>query len=113
MGSSSSKWKAWISTIRSIILLSQRRRIKVAAWFLDTDYDGRTFCPTQSFFPNKKAWRNIARSLRTVIDEESLAAFSGTESLPFLAGKHNRIAVKVIDRRGNELMKIDKLRVSS
>ena len=86
---------------------------KVAAWFLDTDYDGRTFCPTQSFFPNKKAWRNIARSLRTVVDEESLAAFSGTESLPFSAGKHNRIAVKVIDRRGNELMKIDKLPVSS
>ena len=86
---------------------------KVAAWFLDTDYDGRTFCPTQSFFPNKKAWHNIARSLRTVIDAESLAAFSGTESLPFSVGKHNRIAVKVIDRRGNELMKIDKLPVSS
>ena len=86
---------------------------KVAAWFLDTDYDGRTFCPTQSFFPNKKAWHNIARSLRTVVDEENLAAFSGTESLPFSVGKHNRIAVKVIDRRGNELMKIDKLPVSS
>ncbi len=82
---------------------------KVAAWFLDTDYDGRTFCPTQSFFPNKKAWNNIARSLKTVIDEESLAAFSGIESLPFAAGQHNRIAVKVIDRRGNELMKIHRL----
>lgn len=86
---------------------------KVAAWFLDTDYDGRTFCPTQSFFPNKKAWTNIARSLKTVVDEESLAAFSGTESLPFSAGNHNRIAVKVIDRRGNELMKIERLPTSS
>ena len=86
---------------------------KVAAWFLDTDYDGRTFCPTQSFFPNKKAWTNIARSLKTVVDEGSLAAFSGTESLPFSAGNHNRIAVKVIDRRGNELMKIERLPTSS
>ncbi|RKU27806.1 site-specific DNA-methyltransferase [Candidatus Poribacteria bacterium] len=82
---------------------------QVAAWFLDADYDGRTFCPTQSFFPNRNAWQNIARSLREVIDEENLAAFSGTESLPFTVGKHNRIAVKVIDRRGNELMCIHKL----
>ena len=29
---------------------------KVAAWFLDSDYDGRTFCITQAFFPDKKAW---------------------------------------------------------
>jgi adenine-specific DNA-methyltransferase len=28
---------------------------KVAAWFLDTDYDGRTFCITQAFFPDKSA----------------------------------------------------------
>jgi adenine-specific DNA-methyltransferase len=26
---------------------------KVAAWFVDTDYDGRTFCITQAFFPDK------------------------------------------------------------
>ncbi len=82
---------------------------QVAAWLLDTDYDGRTFCPTQSFFPNKNAWKNIARSLKTVIDAENLEAFSGTESIPFSAGEHNRIAVKVIDRRGNELMRVHKL----
>ncbi len=87
------------------------RADQVAAWFLDSDYDGRTFCPTQSFFPNRSAWRNIARSLKAVIDEDSLAAFSGTESLPFSAGEHNRIAVKVIDRRGNELMQIHQLNV--
>lgn len=85
------------------------RADQVAAWFLDTNYDNRTFCPTQSFFPNKSAWRNIVRSLRSVIDEDNLEAFSGTESLPFPAGEHNRIAVKVIDRRGNELMRIHKL----
>ena len=33
---------------------------KVAAWFVDSDYDGRTFCITQAFFPDKNAWNKIA-----------------------------------------------------
>ena len=33
---------------------------RVAAWFIDSDYDGRTFCITQAFFPDKKAWSKIA-----------------------------------------------------
>ena len=85
------------------------RADQVAAWFVDSDYDGRTFRPTQSFFPNKDAWKNIAKSLKSMIDEEILETFSGTESLPFSAGEHKCVAVKVIDRRGNELMRIHKL----
>ena len=77
---------------------------KVAAWFLDSDYDGRTFCITQAFFPDKKAWDKIARALKGVIDAERFEKFSGTESLPFPAGEHRRVAVKVIDPRGNEVM---------
>ncbi|MBI5442581.1 MAG: hypothetical protein HY900_15370 [Deltaproteobacteria bacterium] len=42
---------------------------KVAAWFLDTDYDGRTFCITQTFFPDKTAWQKLARALKGVVDE--------------------------------------------
>ena len=38
-----------------------------------------------------------------------LEAFSGTVSLPFPAGKHKRAAVKVIDPRGNEVMKVETL----
>ena len=45
---------------------------KVAAWFVDADYDGRTFCITQAFFPDKSAWDKIARALKGVIDEDSL-----------------------------------------
>ncbi len=89
--------------------IEQTKAAHVAAWFLDADYDGRTFCPTQAFFPNKNAWKNIAKSLKTVVDSENFAAFSGTTSLPFRAGEHHRIAVKVIDRHGNELMKIHDL----
>ena len=79
---------------------------KVAAWFLDTDYDGRTFCITQAFFPDKSAWEKMARALKGVVDEERFAQLSGTESLPFPAGKHKRVAVKVIDQRGNEVMSV-------
>ena len=55
----------------------------VAAWFLDSDYDGRTFCTSQAFFPDSTAWDKLARSLRGVVDTEAFAAFSGTVSLPF------------------------------
>ena len=82
---------------------------KVAAWFLDSDYDGRTFCITQAFFPDKKAWDKIARALKGVIDAERFEKFSGTESLPFPAGEHQRAAVKVIDPRGNEVMCVHNL----
>lgn len=84
---------------------------KVAAWFIDSDYDGRTFCITQAFFPDKKAWDKIARDLKGVIDEESFEIFSGTESLPFPAGEHKCVAVKVIDPRGNEVMRVHNLEV--
>jgi adenine-specific DNA-methyltransferase len=79
---------------------------KVAAWFVDTDYDGRTFCITQAFFPDKKAWDKMARALKGVIDEEQFAALGGTVSLPFPVGPHKRAAVKVIDPRGNEVTRV-------
>jgi len=82
---------------------------KVAAWFLDADYDGATFCITQAFFPDRKAWDKLARALKGIIDEERFDALSGTVSLPFQAGKHRRVAVKAIDPRGNEAMKVIRL----
>ena len=83
---------------------------KVAAWFVDTDYDGRTFCIAQAFFPDKNAWGKIARDLKSVVDAERFEQFSGTESLPFPVGEHARVAVKVIDPRGNEVMRVHNLR---
>ena len=82
---------------------------KVAAWFIDSDYDGRTFLITQAFFPDRKAWDKIARDLKGVIDVESFEMFSGTVSLPFPAGEHACVAVKVIDPRGNEVMRLHNL----
>jgi adenine-specific DNA-methyltransferase len=82
---------------------------KVAAWFLDGDYDGRTFCITQAFFPDRSAWEKLSKALEGVVDPERFEAFSGTVSLPFPAGKHNCVAVKVIDPRGNEVMRVHAL----
>lgn len=82
---------------------------KVAAWFLDTNYDGRTFCICQAFFPDKSAWEKLSKALSGSIDPEAFAAFSGTKSLPFHPGEHRRVAVKVIDPRGNEVMRVHTL----
>jgi adenine-specific DNA-methyltransferase len=82
---------------------------KVAAWFLDGDYDGRTFCITQAFFPDRSAWKNLSNALGGVVDPKRFEALSGTVSLPFPPGKHKCAAVKVIDPRGNEVMQVHKL----
>lgn len=85
---------------------------KVAAWFLDSDYDGWTFCITQAFFPDQTAWDKLSKALNGpggVIDNSRFEAFSGTVSLPFPPGENCCIAVKVIDPRGNEVMKVHKL----
>ena len=80
---------------------------KVAAWFLDADYDGRCFCVSQAFFPDKDAWGKIAKALGSSVSEDAFE--DSTVSWPFKVGKNKRIAVKVIDPRGNEVMAIKTL----
>ena len=79
----------------------------VAAWFLDTDYDGKTFHICQAFFPgDADAWEKLQRALKTTIPEEAFDRMRGTVSFPFQPGEHRRIAVKVIDFRGNEVVRV-------
>lgn len=82
---------------------------KVAAWFVDTDYDGKTFCICQAFFPDKSAWDKLASALKAEIPEETWSALAGTQSLPFHPGDHKTVAVKVIDPRGNEVIRVHRL----
>lgn len=82
---------------------------KVAAWFLDSDYDGRTFCICQAFFPDKDAWSKLAAALKAEIPEETWSSLAGTESLPFHLGDHKSVAVKVIDPRGNEVIRVHRV----
>ena len=81
----------------------------VPAWFLDTDYNGLCFHVCQAFFPRTSAWEGLKRSLRSEFDERVWPHLSGTVSVPFSAGEHGQIAVKVVDDRGNELMVVKPL----
>ena len=79
----------------------------IAMWMLDTDYDGRSLLPTQVFFPMagaKDGWAKLAKNLKAEIDEDKIEAFRGTVSLPFKPGA--AVAVKIIDARGIESLKI-------
>lgn len=82
---------------------------KIAMWMLDTDYDGRSLYPKQVFFPmagEKDGWKKLAKNLKAQIDEDLIEQYHGTVSLPFTPGKHRRVAVKIIDDRGIESLKV-------
>ena len=89
-------------------------KTRIAAWFLDTDYDGRTFCICQAFFPDKTKWDKLAKALGSqgTVDPGAFDALSGFRSLPFprparlAAGETWKVAVKVIDPRGNEGLRV-------
>ena len=82
---------------------------QIAVWSLDTDYDGRSLYPRQVFFPMSgphDGWSRLARNLKAEIDEDLIEAYRGAVSLPFEAGEHRRIAVKIVDDRGIESLKV-------
>lgn len=79
-------------------------------WMLDEDYDGRSLLPSQVFLPMagaKEGWATLARNLKAEIDEEKMEAYHSTVSLPFTPGQN--IAVKIIDARGIESLKVIRL----
>lgn len=82
---------------------------KIAMWSLDTDYDGRSLFPHQVFFPmagKDEGWKKLKKTIRAELDESMLDQFHGTVSLPFEAGKHAKAAIKIVDDRGIESLKI-------
>jgi adenine-specific DNA-methyltransferase len=98
--------------VSNILFPTDKERI--AAWFLDGDYDGRTFCICQAFFPDKSKWDKLAKALGATgaVAEEAFEALSGLRSLPFPKPSHLKkgeqwqVAVKVIDPRGNEGLRV-------
>jgi len=79
----------------------------VPCWMLDTDYDDLCFRATQVFFPRTGAWDNLKRALKADYDASVWDHLAGDTSAPFPAPEEKRdfkVAVKVIDERGNELL---------
>jgi adenine-specific DNA-methyltransferase len=54
----------------------------------------------------KDGWSRLAKNLKAEIDEALIESYRGTVSLPFEKGDNRRIAVKILDDRGIESLKI-------
>lgn len=82
---------------------------RISMWMLDTDYDGMCLQPTQVFFPmggKKDGWNKLAKTLKAEIDPDLIEKYAGNESLWFTVQPNSQIAVKIIDDRGIESMKV-------
>ena len=82
---------------------------RIAMWSLDTDYDERSLYPRQVFFPmagKKEGWDKLKKDIKAELNEELLDRFHGTTSLPFEAGDNRKVAVKIVDDRGIESLKV-------
>ncbi len=82
---------------------------RIAMWSLDTDYDDRSLLPQQVFFPmagKDGGWKKLKKAIRAELNEELLDRFHGTVSLPFEAGENRKAAVKIVDDRGIESLKV-------
>lgn len=79
----------------------------IACWFVDTDYSGESFFVRQAYFPGAEVpYRALRSTLKADIDEEAWDSLKRTVSRPFTKPKSGRIAVKVINHLGDEVMKV-------
>ena len=82
---------------------------KIAMWMLDTDYDGMCIEPKQVFFPmegKNEGWDKLAKTLKAEINQDLIEKYHGVVSLPFTPKEKSSIAVKIVDDRGIECMKV-------
>ncbi len=84
----------------------------IAMWSLDTNYDNRSIFPQQVFFPmagSKDGWNKLKKDIKAELDEDLMAQYHGTISVPFEKGDNECIAVKIVDDRGIESLKVIQL----
>jgi adenine-specific DNA-methyltransferase len=79
----------------------------IAAWFIDTDYDEESFFVRHAYFLGANdPYKSLKVALRAEIDEEAWATLYRDVSRPFRRPETGRIAVKVINHFGDEVMKV-------
>ena len=79
----------------------------IACWFIDTDYDEQSFFVRHAYFPGADIpYKQLKTTLKGEVDEEAWESLKRTTSRPFARPKSGRIAVKVINHLGDEVMKV-------
>ena len=80
---------------------------KIACWFIDTDYNGESFFVRHAYFTGgDEPYQRLQRALRAEIDEATWASLYSTRSRPFAKPETGKIAVKVINYYGDEVLKV-------
>ncbi|MHB1669652.1 site-specific DNA-methyltransferase [Thiomonas sp.] len=79
----------------------------IACWFIDTDYNGESFFVRQAYFLGQNdPYKALKTTLKAEINEEAWATLNSDTSRPFDKPRSGRIAVKVINHLGDEVMKV-------
>ena len=79
----------------------------VACWFIDTDYNSESFFVRHAYFTGAdRPYDKLKRALRSEIDEDAWSDLYTTQSRPFDPPDSGKIAVKVINHYGDEVLKV-------
>ena len=79
----------------------------IACWFIDTDYNGESFFVRHAYFcGDQEPYDRLKRALRAEIDEAAWSALYSTKSIPFDKPKSGKVAIKVINHYGDEVLKV-------
>jgi adenine-specific DNA-methyltransferase len=82
----------------------------IACWFIDTDYDEESFFARHAYFLGANdPYRALKNTLKAEINKEAWATLNSDTSRAFPKPKSGRIAVKVINHLGDEVMKVFKV----
>ncbi len=78
-----------------------------ACWFIDTNYNRESFFVRHAYFAGaEEPYDKLKRALRAEIDEGAWSALYSTTSRPFDPPKTGKIAIKVINHYGDEVLKV-------
>jgi adenine-specific DNA-methyltransferase len=79
----------------------------IAVWFIDTDYNYESFFVRHAYFPGANdPYKALKTTLKAEIDADAWESLNRTRSRPFARPKDGRVAVKVINHFGDEVMRV-------
>jgi adenine-specific DNA-methyltransferase len=82
----------------------------IACWFIDTDYNEESFFVRHAYFLGANdPYKALKTTLKAEIDEEAWESLHSDTSRPFGKPESGRVAVKVINHLGDEVMKVFRL----